>query len=93
MEKKVLLHVYTQFTNDDGKPKGGQQFNFRVDPDTFGYADKDEREEVLQELINEKMKGWEGSYKVMETEMVFFEPIEVEGFEELYAKKMELKCN
>jgi len=88
----VLVIITAQFIDGDGKNKGKQEFQMKGDSDIFFYGDPELIPVVIQKMIDETMKGWEGKYVYVTHELLFRGQIELKGdFNEKYEKEDELR--
>lgn len=88
----VLVIITAQFIDGDGKNKGKQEFQMKGDSDIFFYGDPELIPVVIQQMIDETMKGWEGKYVYVTHELLFRDQIELKGdFNEKYEKEDELR--
>jgi hypothetical protein len=76
---KTLVRVLAQFTDENGKPKGGQEFTFRADGDDLMYAQEGVLEKTIQKLLDIEDEKWGGYHTYVSHELVFHEPIELQG--------------
>ena len=99
---KTLLRISAQYyenysahdQNWDGKheywkPKGGQEFFTHVDADDFIYS-PDFCQETIKSLLAEQSNLYV-HYEYVEHELIFSEPIALEGFEEKLNQIIESK--
>jgi len=75
----TLVKVIAQYIDEDGKPKGGQEFSFYADSDHFMYTPQEVLAEAIQSMIDVEMKRYCGSYTYVSHELVFFEPIALQS--------------
>ena len=75
----TLVRVIAQYHDENGKPKGGQEFTFRADSDIFMYAEKDALAKAIQSMIDIEMHNYGGKYTYVDHELVFHEPIELQS--------------
>lgn len=87
---KTLLNIITQYHDENGKPKGGNDFHVYVNSDTFMYTDQ-EAIEVIKQMLADYSKEWAGNYTYIDHDLVFFEPINLDQdkFDKLYEQKLE----
>lgn len=90
---KTLCIVSAQYYNENGKPKGEQQFTLEVDADVFMFAPTQLIEDALQSIIQENYT-YAGRVEYRSYELVFREPIKCKNdlgvrMQELYDKKAE----
>jgi hypothetical protein len=71
------------------KPKGGQLFTLRADSDFFFY-DEETCVEAIKELL-ERTSNAHCRYEYIEHELIFSEPIELQGFQAVLDKHLEQK--
>jgi hypothetical protein len=76
---KTLIRVLTQYFDENGKAKGGVEFELRVDSDSLLYPPKDVLALTFQKLINAQMKNYGGRYEFLSYEPIFHEPLQLEG--------------
>lgn len=70
---KTLIQVLTQHF-EEGRPKGGQIFQFRADSDIFMY-DEELAIKAIKKMIASKTLGWYGTYEYVSHELIFHEPV------------------
>jgi hypothetical protein len=76
---KTLVRVLAQYTNENGKLKGGQEFTFRADSYDFMYAPEEIIIKSIQKLLDIQDEEWCGHHTYVSHELVFHEPIELKG--------------
>lgn len=79
MERLTLCRVFTQYYDENGKPKGSMEFQLRVDSDFIFYADADVIALAFQKMIDANMQKYCGKYVYVSHELVFHEPMELTG--------------
>jgi hypothetical protein len=88
----TLVRVLTQYYDENGKPKGGQEFNLRVDADYFMYTKEAAIEAIKKLILNfEKVSNYAGRHEYIDHELIFHESIELdsENFEKEIQKVLE----
>ena len=75
----TLVKVIAQYIDEDGKPKGCQEFSFYGDSDHFMYTPEEVLAEAIQSMIDVEMKRYCGSYTYVSHELIFFEPIALQS--------------
>lgn len=83
------VRILAQYIDENGKPKGGQEFITRMDSDTLFYANEMHLNIVFQRLIDTQMARYAGKYTYVEHEPIFYEPIALENAEAEYDKLIE----
>ena len=84
---KNLVRVTASYKDENGKFKGSQEFSCRMDTDFLLYGEQEHLAKVFQEMIDQQMASYGGSYIYVSYEPVFHEPIVLEAdFEELWDK-------
>lgn len=83
------VRILAQYIDENGKPKGGQEFIARMDSDTLMYAEEKNLSIVFQRLIDTEMARYAGKYTYVEHEPIFHEPIALENAEAEYDKLIE----
>jgi hypothetical protein len=82
---KNLVRVIASYKDENGKFKGTQEFNCRMDTDFLLYGEKEQVAKVFQKMIDSQMVGHGGSFIFYSWAPVFHEPIALEAdFEELW---------
>jgi hypothetical protein len=85
MERLTLCKVLTQYYDENGKLKGGMEFQLRVDSDFFFYCDNDVIALAFQKMIDANMQRYCGKYVYLSHELVFHETLELNGdFESIF---------
>ncbi len=79
---KQLIRVLTQYYDENGRPKMGQEFELKADSDYFMYAEK-EAVEAIKKMLLEKSRKENVRYEYIEHEVIFGEPeiLDSEEFE------------
>ena len=72
--ENTLCIVSAQYYDENGKPKGEQQFTLRVDSNTFMYTKEDLLKDAIQSVIEEN-HPYSGRVEYRSHELVFVEPI------------------
>ena len=72
---KPLVRILAQVINENGKPKGGQEFEFRIDSDDAMYINV---EEVCKNILKETSKDWAETFTYLSHELIFHDPVIVE---------------
>jgi hypothetical protein len=91
---KNLVRVIASYKDENGKFKGTQEFNCRMDTDFLLYGEKEEVAKVFQKMIDSQMVGHGGSFIFYSWAPVFHEPITLEAdFEELWAEMKTVEDN
>lgn len=86
---KETVRIFTQFTDENGKDKGGQVFELLMDADHLLYDEKI-CIGIFQEMIDEKTKNHAGKFEYVDHEVLFFEPIKLDG--NVFEHKLIKKC-
>jgi hypothetical protein len=82
---KNLVRVIASYKDENGKFKGTQEFNCRMDTDFLLYGEKEQVAKVFQKMIDSQMAGHGGSFIFYSWAPVFHEPIALEAdFGELW---------
>lgn len=85
----ILVRILAQYFDENGRPKGGQEFTAQMDSDTLLYAEDKTLNVLFQNLIDTQMAKYAGTYIYVEHETIFHEPIALEGAEAEYNKLIE----
>lgn len=75
----VLVRVTAQYFNENGRPKGRQEFEFRADSDLFMMADPEYVKIALQVMIDKTWEGWAGNCEYREHDVIFNDIMELQG--------------
>jgi hypothetical protein len=81
----TLCIVSCQYYNENGKPKGEQTFQLRVDSDLFMYAPERLIGDAINELIQKEwsLRNYAGRVEYRSHELVFHEPMVINSGSDL----------
>ncbi len=85
----VLVRILTQYIDENGRPKGGQEFNTAMDSDALLYAEDETLKTLFQGLIDTQMATYAGKWIYVEHEPVFYTPIDLGDSNAAYDKLVE----
>lgn len=82
--ENITVRVLAQYINENGRPKGGREFEFKADSDDLLYMQDSVIAESIQSMIDTTMKNYLGTFTYISHELIFNEAIQLTGFEQAY---------